>query len=186
MYNGTNGTNPTDPPIAGGLTAYEIVTLITAVFAGLATLLGAITCYRQQANSKDIHSSEATLEVKRTDSNGVVKEVIYSIHINDDEGYNTSTTSAQGKKKSQTNLTKKQTDILIIEEKQSDDSNDAIEILAGNDTKSDIQRNHTNQKLIDHSLTEFHDTVKLVFGHVHQDEIKVTGNIMSTHESDLI
>ena len=37
----------------------------------------------------------------------------------------------------------------------------------------------TNCKLIDHTLEEFNHAVKLVFGHVEQNEITVTGDFDS-------
>ena len=71
-------------------------------------------------------------------------------------------------------IQKKQSN-LIIEETRSDE--DPIIILATNDTKSDIQRNDTNRKLIDNTLKEFHHTVESVFGHVDKGEITVTGDL---------
>ncbi len=88
MYNGTNTTNPTDPSLIGGLSAYDIVLIVGAMFSGFATLLGAINCYRQKAQSKETHYSDAKIEVKRVGSNGEVQQASCSIHINDDEGYN--------------------------------------------------------------------------------------------------
>lgn len=181
MYNETNTTNPTSPPVLGGLTAYEIVSIVGALFAGLASLLGAINCYRQQAKSKETHYSDARIEVKRTGPNGETQQAVCSIHINDDEGFNVTKTQSKGKKTSQTPSPslKKQTD-LITEETKSDEYNDQILILADNDTKSDIQRNDTNRKLINGTLEEFNHSVRLVFGHVDQSEINITGDIEST------
>jgi len=176
MYNGTNTTNPTAPPVGGGLTAYDIILIVGAVFSGLATLLGAINCYRQQAKSKETHYSDARIEVKRIGPNGQVQEAICSIHINDDEGYDVTKTEARSKKMGQTIDAKKQNN-LIIGEARSDEDKDPIIILATNDTQSDIQRNHTNRQLIDNTLNEFHHTVESVFGHVDKGEITVTGDL---------
>ena len=123
---------------------------------------------------------KAKIEVKRIGANGQIQEAIYSIHINDDEGYNVSTTKASKKEKSKPIDSKKQTS-LITDETNSEESNDQIVILAENDTKSDIQRNNTNRKLIDDTLKEFHHTVESVFGNVDKAEITITGdNIEST------
>ena len=178
MYNVTNITDPTAPPLAGGLTAYDIISIVGTLFAGLASLLGAINCYRQQAKSKEMHYSDARIEVKRIGPNGQMQEAICSIHINDDEGYNITKTEAKGKKNNQTIGSKKQTD-FSIEETKSHEDNDQMVILAENDARSDIQRNTTNCKLIDHTLEEFNHAVKLVFGHVEQNEITVTGDFDS-------
>ena len=180
MYNGTNTTNPTEPPVGGGLTAYDIILIVGAVFSGLATILGAINCYRQKAQSKELHYSDARIEVKRIGPNGQVQEAICSIHINDDEGFDVTKTGAKKKEKSKPIDSKKQTS-LITDETNSEESNDQIVILAENDTKSDIQRNNTNRKLIDDTLKEFHHTVESVFGNVEKAEITITGdNIEST------
>ena len=171
-----NGNNSTDPSVTGGLNAYEIVSVVGAIFAGLASLLGAINCYRQQAKSKETHYSDARIEVKRIGPNGQVQEATYSIHINDDEGYNVNKTETKGKKNNQTIDSKKQTN-LITKEAKSDEDDDQIALLAENDAKSDVLRNTTNRKLIDTTLEEFNHTVKLLFGQVEQSEITVTGEI---------
>lgn len=174
MYNGTNTTNPTEPPIAGGLSPYDIILIVGAIFSGIATILGAINCYRQQSQSKELYFSDTKIEVKRIGPKGEVQEASCSIHINDDEGYNVTKSGTIPKKKTQVINSKS------LEETKSEEDNSSIIVLAENDTKSDIQRNATNHKLIEHTLEEFHHTVKMVFGHVDQNEITVTGEIEST------
>jgi hypothetical protein len=115
MYNGTNTTNPTEPPVGGGLTAYDIILIVGAVFSGLATILGAINCYRQKAQSKELHYSDAKIEVKRIGPNGQVQEAICSIHINDDEGFDVTKTGAKKKEKSNPIDSKKQTSLITDE-----------------------------------------------------------------------
>ncbi len=52
MYNGTNTTNPTEPPVGGGLTAYDIILIVGAVFLAWRPYSEQLTAIDNRQNQK--------------------------------------------------------------------------------------------------------------------------------------